>query len=78
LKVKTKLIFFFDREAQVYGVVSYSRGVYWESALFTRRFFPHVSGVCSIFLCGAVSDSGKVIVYVVLCPVWVSRLLAIR
>jgi hypothetical protein len=43
-----------------------------------RGGFPHVSSACSVFLCEAVSESGKVIVYVLLCLVCVSRALAIR
>jgi hypothetical protein len=62
LKVKIELIFW-----TVY-VVSWSRGVFWESASFFNHYvlilrggFPHVSGVCSIFLFSdAVSDGGNV------------------
>jgi hypothetical protein len=39
--------------------------------------FLHEIRVCLVSFYGTVSDGGKVIVYVVLCPVWVPRLLAI-
>jgi hypothetical protein len=53
--------------------VSQSRGVFWETALFfifcahTTRGFPHLSVYVLFSFCGALSDGGKVIAYVLSC-----------